>query len=499
MATVAARDACGRLPGRSPGTARILMTGDVMLGRGIDQVLPFHSHPRIYESCVQDARGYVKLAATANGPLPEPRGFDYPWGIAVQDMEQHQPNVKLINLETAVTTYDRPWPHKPINYRMHPGNVETLRSAGIQVCSLANNHVLDWCEPGLLETLDALEQAGVQYAGAGRNAEQAQRPAIVHLPAVMAPTAAGAPTAASAAASQEAGTPGPDFTVSGAAAAGQNQLHHRMDAGSPELGGAGGSMSSAWSGSPSPKGRAGERQGGEDSPVPTGGDHEGGLGGRVLIWAVGHASSGVPDEWAATAGRPGVFVTDLSERDVKHLGELVRAEKRLGQDVAVVSVHWGSNWGYDVPKEQQHFARALINTAGVDVVHGHSSHHAKGFEIYHGKLIMYGAGDLISDYEGITNTAVEVCYPPEWYRDDVGVLWYADVSMRDGTLSQLTMTPTRLRHMRLEQPEPQDLQYIYKTLDRESRKLGGEGVEFTASGASLVAVMPEEGGSSREA
>ncbi len=48
----------------------------------------------------------------------------------------------------------------------------------------------------------------------------------------------------------------------------------------------------------------------------------------------------------------------------------------------------------------------------------------------------------------LQNISVEVCYPPEWYRDDVGVLWYADVSMRDGTLSQLVMTPTRLRYVR---------------------------------------------------
>lgn len=39
--------------------------------------------------------------------------------------------------------------------------------------------------------------------------------------------------------------------------------------------------------------------------------------------------------------------------------------------------------------------------AGIDVVHGHSSHHAKGFEVHRGRLIVYGAGDLISDYEGI--------------------------------------------------------------------------------------------------
>ena len=50
----------------------------------------------------------------------------------------------------------------PISLLALAGNVETLRSPGIQVCSMANNHVLDWCEPGLLETLDTLEQAGMQ-------------------------------------------------------------------------------------------------------------------------------------------------------------------------------------------------------------------------------------------------------------------------------------------------------------------------------------------------
>lgn len=40
------------------------------------------------------------------------------------------------------------------------GNVETLRAAGIHVASLANNHTLDWCEKGLLESLDTLNRAG---------------------------------------------------------------------------------------------------------------------------------------------------------------------------------------------------------------------------------------------------------------------------------------------------------------------------------------------------
>ncbi len=90
-------------------------------GRGVDQILPHHCHPRIYESCVQDARVYTQLAIETNGPLPEERGFAYPWGFALRDMDARLPDVRLINLETAVTTHGRPWPGKGIQYRMHPG------------------------------------------------------------------------------------------------------------------------------------------------------------------------------------------------------------------------------------------------------------------------------------------------------------------------------------------------------------------------------------------
>jgi poly-gamma-glutamate capsule biosynthesis protein CapA/YwtB (metallophosphatase superfamily) len=46
-------------------------------------------------------------------------------------------------------------------------------------------------------------------------------------------------------------------------------------------------------------------------------------------------------------------------------------------------------------------AYAFIDTAGIDVIHGHSSHHAKPIEIYRGKLILYGCGDFLNDYEGM--------------------------------------------------------------------------------------------------
>ena len=54
-------------PPRPPGTVRLMLTGDVMLGRGVDQILPQHVGPRIYESYIQDARDYGVLAVQVGG------------------------------------------------------------------------------------------------------------------------------------------------------------------------------------------------------------------------------------------------------------------------------------------------------------------------------------------------------------------------------------------------------------------------------------------------
>ena len=86
-------------------------------------------------------------------------------------------------------------------------------------------------------------------------------------------------------------------------------------------------------------------------------------GGRVLVWGLGHSSSGVPPSWQATASRPGVWVTTLSPQDVAELARQVVAHKGPG-DVAVASVHWGGNWGFQVLEEQRRFAHALIDTGG---------------------------------------------------------------------------------------------------------------------------------------
>lgn len=92
---------------RSPNTITLFLCGDVMTGRGIDQILPHPSSPEIYEPYMTSARGYVQLAEKANGPVPAPVDFSYIWGEALEEFEYTAPDVRIINLETAVTTSPR--------------------------------------------------------------------------------------------------------------------------------------------------------------------------------------------------------------------------------------------------------------------------------------------------------------------------------------------------------------------------------------------------------
>src|SRR5215510_14510346 len=158
----------------------LFLCGDVMTGRGIDQVLPHPVDPVLYEPYVLDAREYVELAESAHGPIPRPVHFGYIWGDALQELERAGTDARIINLETSITTAVEAWP-KGINYRMNPANIGCLTAARIDCCCLANNHILDWGYAGLKETIATLDQAHVAYAGAGANLSEAAAPAVLDL------------------------------------------------------------------------------------------------------------------------------------------------------------------------------------------------------------------------------------------------------------------------------------------------------------------------------
>ncbi len=82
---------------------KIFLCGDVMTGRGIDQILPHPSNPVIYEPYVRDARRYVELAEMANGEISRPVSFSHIWGAALHELKRVSPDLRIINLETSIT------------------------------------------------------------------------------------------------------------------------------------------------------------------------------------------------------------------------------------------------------------------------------------------------------------------------------------------------------------------------------------------------------------
>lgn len=351
-----------------PGT-KLFLCGDVMTGRGIDQILPHPSEPAIFEPHLRDAREYVWLAEQANGQVAQPAAFDYAWGEALAVLERFAPDARIINLETSITRNPNPWRKKDIHYRMNPANVACLSAARVDVCALANNHLLDFGRAGLLETLDVLRAAGISATGAGRTRDEAWQPATIDLAS----------------------------------------------------------------------------------------------GGRLVVIACGSTSSGVPSEWEATPTHPGVaLLSDLSDASADEVVERVQAARRPG-DLVVVSLHWGPNWGWSVRDDEIRFAHRLVDR-GVDLVHGHSSHHPRPIELYEGRLILYGCGDFIDDYEGITGY--------EEYRDDLRLMYLLTVDDATGMLSELRLVPLQSRRLQLQRSSAADRDWLRATLERISRPFG---------------------------
>lgn len=183
--------------------------------------------------------------------------------------------------------------------------------------------------------------------------------------------------------------------------------------------------------------------------------------GRVVWAAVGSPGSGIPPEWAARADGPGVhFISELEPAGARRLAQSLRRISRP-DDITVVSVHWGDNWGYAIPPDQIAFAHALADE-GIDVIHGHSAHHAKAVECRHGSVIFYGCGDLINDYEGIAGR--------EEYGADLAVLCRVDLVPAPRRLARVELEVFRRRRLRLERASDRDAEWLGAVLAEQSAR-----------------------------
>ena len=182
--------------------------------------------------------------------------------------------------------------------------------------------------------------------------------------------------------------------------------------------------------------------------------------GRVIVYSFAMITSGVPRDWAATPEIAGVnLLPDFASKTIISIADQV-ARIRQPRDLVIASIHWGPNWGYEIAEEQRRFAHALIDRANVSVVHGHSSHHAKAIEIYKNRVILYGCGDFLNDYEGIRGY--------EEFRGDLSLMYFASFDCLTGDLADLELVPLQIRRFQLISASNADVIWLQQTLDRES-------------------------------
>lgn len=387
-----------------------------MLGRAVQLSCPFQSpnEAQLRDSCT--AEHYLNMclhplddsdAVSLEDIRKANRHGQYLWGDCLKLSLDPSPDLLLMNLETALTTSidndDIPW-EKGINYHFHSDNFagvfegyedafhnheveihqkersKNLSPVGI---TLANNHIIDFGRQAFeQETLPFLEKyaeqsRSIQFAGVGRNLQEASRPAHWTVPL---------------------------------------QLQSSAFTAKDEV--------------------------------------------EVNVVAAGSMDSGVPYQWEATSSTSGVFLLPrLTSKEAVNeaIGSLKhwmtihgipnKHNERDKKKFTILSVHFGPNWAYrysgDDQKHRRDFAHACIDECSFDMIYGHSSHHIRGLETYKGKLIVYGAGDLINDYEGFANAGDEkYCQH--------GALFLADVCLDTNELHRLTLIPTMMNRLQLQ-------------------------------------------------
>lgn len=402
-------------------TFTLSFTGDVMLGRLVDQLFPEHvNSPQDQKVAASFIQRYPSSLGEGNYTPSSP------WGTTLPLFQNS--NLNIINLETAVTTTHEPWPDKKFNYRMHPANLAPiLHAAQIDYANLANNHTLDFGSEGLVETAWSLKAAKIAFSGAGETTNQAFKPAKLSLPR----------REKSQSNSISTNQPGSD-SENGYSVHIYSASDHPRD----------------WSSiatfhlidyAPTTRARL-----------------------RKLLLSGGMMTH--PDETDSES--------DIYHHTVHHHHDESTNVKKSTPSLKIFSVHWGPNYKWQPADKIRSLAHFLIDECEVDIVHGHSSHHVQGVEVYHGKVILYGCGDFVDDY--VLN---------EEFRNDLGAVWRVVVS-EEGPgqgmkMSRLEIFPTRIERFRAILLKSDDADHIWVkrkivalSRDMNTRvreKLGGEG------------------------
>jgi poly-gamma-glutamate capsule biosynthesis protein CapA/YwtB (metallophosphatase superfamily) len=197
------------------------------------------------------------------------------------------------------------------------------------------------------------------------------------------------------------------------------------------------------------------------------------------------SASDHPRDWSSV---PSFHLIDYTSQTKARLKELITSENAQSQSsLKIFSVHWGPNYSWQPSAEIRELAHFLIDECGIDIVHGHSSHHVQGIDRYGGKLIIYGCGDFVDDY-AIT----------PGYRNDLSAIWQVAVEEVDHAeeagkkkalrLSRLDIYPTKIKdfQVNLLEPKAPDHEWVREKIVALSRANGMKELPFIGKYGQLI-------------
>ncbi len=253
------------------------------------------------------------------------------------------------NLETTITNSDEKY-EKAFNYKIRPKNMHLLKINKNMFLSIANNHILDYKDQGMYDTIINLKRLGIKFSGAGSNLDQSR--AYV------------------------------SFNIKG------------------------------------------KRIG--------------------IVSCSDHYSY-----WKSEPNKPGIYYVDYDNyEDLKHYISDIQEQF----DILILSIHWGANYKRGLLDKYQLFAKDMLES-GVDIIHGHSSHHVKCIRHDGKKIIMYGMGDFIDDY------AIS-----DEYRNDLGMVVSVIISL-DQNNNKILIIPTKIIDLQVNVlTDLTEINYVYNTV-----------------------------------
>lgn len=341
------------------GTARRVLHfgGDVMLGRRYQTPGGREGTPTVADA--DDARAVVQDIA----PL-----------MAAADST-------MVNLETVVGDLapEDAYAGKRYQLQSPPTVVDALQEMGVDVAALGNNHAYDWQEAGVRSTIDALDDGGIAWTGAGETAAEAAAGRMVDVRG----TKVGVVSATTVDGDfVNDSLPGPDDVPPVDLDPADAWQYEARELGFGEPGDANHvpfaarRPGAAWQ---------------EFSRLEP--DLDAAQAGA--LWAALTADGAYPElqDWVARRGHGGAAAFDSPVAAAQ-----VAALRSAGAGLVVVQIHGGFQFAETPSDFMRRSARAAVD-AGADLVVAHHPHVLQGFEWYEGKLIAYSLGNLVFDQD----------------------------------------------------------------------------------------------------